>query len=272
MIHVSVDFNDLFSLEGLEEKAKEAAKKASRDLTMATHAHAIELANEKLHSRKKLYLDNLHMVQESDDTWLIQLDVKAGWIEDGQEAHSMVDDLLSSPKAKTAADGSKYMAVPFNHGPKGSTEMTQAQSDLLSTIKQEMKKFKIPYAGIETNNAGQPKLGLLHTLDITKRPVKGFDGPGQGSGPIGQVRQGKTGIPFLQGVKIYQNKVSDGLGGEKIQRSIMTFRTVSSKHKGDKWNHPGVTGVHILEDSFQWASEQVNVMAPAILDDLFSKL
>src|SRR6185369_6175367 len=112
-------------------------------------------------------------------------------------------------------------------------EQTHAAKDLTDTIKAEMRRRKIPYGNLEKGADGQPKTGLLHSFDIMKAPNKTGEGPGQGKGPVGKVRQGPTGIPFLQNIRVYQKSVTDKKTGKSsVSKSIMTFRTVSSKQKG----------------------------------------
>jgi hypothetical protein len=193
------------------------------------------------------------------------------WIEEGMPPHEMIDNLLKSPKAKTSKDGSKYLSIPFKHN-KGPTQQTAPQTSLTDTIKSSLKEMnksrskgnKIPYAKIETNPDGSPKLGLLHKFDIVDKPLKMSNSPGQGKGPVGAPMQGPTGIPFLKGVRIYQNKNAQG----KVERTIMTFRTVSSKMKGTgRWFHPGLEPVKFLDQAFDWAMKEWETkMKPAIIE------
>jgi hypothetical protein len=252
--------------EELQQRLSAAARRAAATLAPAMHAHALELAGERLHARREMFVENLHFTEEGNDTYLITLDASARWIDDGFEERDMKPDLLASPKAKTAKDGSKYLVVPFHHGPgKGATTMSPAQLTLQDTIKQELKRRKIPYAKIEKDPHGRPKTGLLHSFDITDRPRKDAEGPGQGKGPIGAVRQGPTGIPFLQGVRVYQRANKEG----KVKRAVMTFRIVSSKHGADRWVHPGLKGVHIMDDTYLWGlREWEQNMLPKILDEV----
>jgi hypothetical protein len=99
------------------------------------------------------------------------------------------------------------------------------------------------------------------------RPTKSHDGPGQGHGPIGAVRQGNTGIPFLQGVRVIQKQIA---GTQKFAKNIMTFRVASSKHKGSgKWQHPGLVPRKFFDKAAEWAIEQfLTHIAPRILSSL----
>src|SRR6185503_3171131 len=94
------------------------------------------------------------------------------------------------------------------------------------------------------------------------------DGPGMGSGPIGEARQGSSGIPFLQNVSVYQGQDKNG----KTKRSVMTFRVASSKHKDQgRWEHPGIPASNILSEASEWAVEEFKrELAPAILNSILS--
>jgi hypothetical protein len=249
-----------------------------------TMAKVTELANERLHSRRKQFIDALSM-REEDGIWVIELAGEARWIDDGMEPHSMLDALLSSPKAQRSADGSTYVVVPFEHGPgKGATNTPASQLDLVGTVKSEMKRRKIPWATIERDDQGRPKLGRLHKFSVKGKPSKTGEGPGQGWGPVGDTKQGYSdrnarmrqhggpgggGIPFLQGVAVYQNAVEGG----GVKRSVMTFRIASSKHRGEgRWEHPGLEPVNIFEDAWKWALETMDKEIMPKLAEQFRKL
>lgn len=279
MLNVFLDTSVLTQIsKTMEPEAiKQLAQRAARDTAAAAHAHIIERANSRLHSRLKPYLSGLSFSQEDDDTWVIVLDKSVRWIDDGMEPHSMVEDLLSPRGGKgqvhTSKDGHKWRVIPFAHGPgKGTTTTTPAQQSLISTIKQEMSQRKIPWAKMEKDESGQPKLGMLHSFNISSGPLKTHNGPGQGWGPVGQVKQGPTGIPFLHGVRVYQHKVKDDKGNEKVKRSVMTFRIVSSKHAGSKrWFHPGLPAENLFEEAAEWAQREWSEKAlPQLIDALLT--
>lgn len=255
MFRVNLDLTPLTSLGlSIDEAAKKAMADAGAKLTAMTRAHIVEEANKKLHTRRQMFLDGLSHFKLDDNTWVVNLDAKVRWIDDGMPAHNMIDDLLKSKSAKTAKDGSKFVVVPFKHN-KGPTQTTPAQKTLLDTIKKELKDRKIGYGKIETGEDGKPKLGLLHKFDIKHAPIKQQNGPGLGKGPVGAVAQGPTGIPLLQGVRIYQRNVKDPkTGKDSTKREIMTFRVASSKHKGQgRWDHPGNEGTRLMDEAYAWA-------------------
>lgn len=257
MIFINLDISPIVGLaKQFEENTRRVMSDALRDLATQTHAHIVEQVQKKLHSTRQKYLDALSFKQVDNDTWVINLDKSAMFIEEGMNRTEMLPFLLKSPKAKTAKDGSRYLVVPFEHK-KGPTESTPAQKTLTDTIKAEMKKRKIPYGNIEKDAQGNAKTGLLHSFDIMKSPLKSGAGPGQGHGPVGQVRQGPTGIPFLQGVRVYQTRMTDKMGKSHVKKSIVTFRVASSKHKGTgRWVHPGLEAKRFFDEAAKWAQDE----------------
>lgn len=284
MLFVKLDFSQLLPIKDLKQKVDGVMKSAVRDLTVATHAHIVEKASEKLHSRRQMYIDSLTIKPISDTTWIVNLDAKARWIEDGMEPHNMLDSLLKSPKAKTAKDGSKYMVIPFSHGPgKGPTSTTQAQQSLIQTVKAAMKSRDIPFGKIERDSGGQAKLGRLHSFNVMDAPLKTANLPGQGQGPIGHVVQGYqqnqmrmgSGIPFLQGVSVYQKLVKGKDGQQNVKRAIMTFRVASSKHReqSGRWEHPGLDAVALFEEAQKWCLDRwEREIAPKVIGQLIVSL
>jgi len=281
MFYVNIDMTGLAALgQELEGAMKSAMLDAGRELSAQAHARAVELANAKLNSRRQMFIDGLHM-KEEDGVFILSLDAKVSWIDDGMPRHNMIEDLLKSPHAKRAKDGSKYMVIPFNHGPgKGPTNTPASTLDLVGTVKAEMKSRKIPFAKIERDDQGRPKTGMLHRFNIDNSPTKTGGGPGQGWGPVGAVKQGPNmrqkvgggpgggGIPFLRGVAVYQHAM-DGGG---VKRSIMTFRIVSSKMESPRWDYPGVEPTNIFAETAKWCDEQVDKMIPQIIDSVTSKV
>lgn len=270
MIYLNLDLSAILDLkEELRPRIQRALNDAARDLAIQSHAHIVESVQEKLHSTREKYLGAMSFDQVSESTWVISLDKSAMWIEEGMSEHEMIDDLLKSSKAKTGKDGSKFLSVPFQHN-KGPTQQTQAQKDLTDTIKSELSRRQIPYGKLEMDAEGKPKTGLLHSFDIMKAPVKTGPGAGQGKGPVGQVRQGPTGVPFLQGIRIYQKQIKNAQGKTSVARSIMTFRTVSSKMKGSgRWVHPGMEARNFFDEAATWALDQWQTkIVPRILEQV----
>lgn len=264
--------------EHFQTKAEDALQKAAGDLASQLHAKVVGLAQEKLHARRERYLAALSFSNVSENTWLIELSADAIWIEEGlPENFQMLPKLLGGAKAKTSADGSKYVVVPFSQGPGPrfpNSESGKSNDDLKMAVQNELKKRKIPFAKIERNiNTGEPKLGKLHEIKFLhplEHPKKTHEGIGQGQGPIGEARQGHQGDRYLDRIRVYQRMVKSKGGKARVQRGIMTFRTASSKQNASQqWVHPGSAPMKFFEEAMAWAEKEwETVMVPRVLADI----
>lgn len=266
---IQLDAGPLIASLQLDDRAiRDGFEKAAQELSAMTYAHMVEEASKKLHSRREMFLDGLSYCKDGD-AWVIRLDAKVRWIDDGQNPHSLLESLLSSPKAKTARDGSKFMVVPFSHSG-GPTQTTASEQTLIAAVRGALRKQKIPYKKLERGANGQPKIGVLHNLKVAT-PAKTGHGPGQGHGPIGAPRQGLSGAPFLQGLQVHQRKNSKT---GKVERALMTYRVASSKQEGNgMWQHPGNHPVHIFDEAVEWSAEQwAKEIAPALIDRVMGGL
>jgi hypothetical protein len=291
MFYLNLEITDLVRLnDNLKPMADAMMREAAQKLTAETHAHIVEQVQNRLRSTREKYLENLSFNQVDSNTWIIELQRGAFFIEEGLPPNfDMIDALLDdSPKpagknspphkgpkghTKTAKDGSRYRVIPFEHN-KAQTRQTPAQKSLTDTIKSELKKRGMPGIGTIQNGAdGKPKLGLVGSFDIMKRPIKSVDGPGQGKGPIGKVKQGPTGIPLLQGVRIYQRQMTDKQGKQFTKKFVMTFRVVSSKQKGQgRWIHPGLEAKRFFDEAFEWALKEWENVTKDILQNFADNL
>ena len=155
-------------------------------------------------------------------------------------------------------EGNRYKVIPFEQN-KAPSKTPRAQKTLQDTIKSVLQQKGIQYGGIERHPNGAPKLGLLHKLDINDKPLKTGEGPGQGHGPVGQVKQGVTGTAFLKGIRIYQKEVTGPDGNKSVHRGIFTFRVISDKTRGDgSWEHPGLDAKNFFDKAYLWAENEWN--------------
>lgn len=276
MIWVNLDMSALISAASeLGPAIKQAMKEQGALLVAQTRGHITEEVNKRLHTRRAMYIENLSHFQDGD-TWIINLNAKALWIEEGKQPGSMLDDLLKGKNIKRASDGSAFVVVPFELN-KGPTQLTPAQQTLTDTLKSVMKQKGIPYGKLESDASGKPKVGLLHRFDIMNAPLK-TEGPWGGSslghGAVGDVQQGPTGIPFLQGVNVYQKEVTNAAGEKHVKKSIVTFRIASSKHRAQgRWEHPGLDACNFFEEAEKWSMDTWSRdIVPAIIDSIVSKI
>jgi hypothetical protein len=291
MFKIEMDISDLLKMqEHLIPEAEEMMRKSAQALTAATHGHIVEEVQSKLRSTRETYLRHLGFHQVNANTWVVDLMPGAYFIEDGlPSGFNMVPGLLDDStrpgtvrepgagqksRTKTAKDGSRYRVIPFSHN-KAQTRQTPYSRDLTDTIKSELKRRGMPSLGkIENDSTGKPKMGLVGKMDIRNAPNKTHIGPGQGHGAIGAARQGPTGIPFLQGVRIYQRERVDAQGKKSVQKTAMTFRVVSSKHQEQaRWIHPGLEAKNFLEEAYNWAlNEWESKIQPEIIKEFMGRL
>jgi len=245
MLKFNVDPKSVAEAFGeIKEQVEQAVKDGVKMLAASTNAKAHELAAEQLHTTSKKFRDALSFAQIEENVWVVTLNEKMLWREDGKSAGSMIDDLLRNG-AKMGKNG-RYKSIPFEHGG-GPTQNTPKAQAIVNIMKNYLKQQNIPYKKIETGPDGSPLQGKLHKLNIpSPKPSE------------------KASHEALAGLNIYQYPDSGG----KVQRHLMTFRVVSDKHKAEgKWFHPGLEGAKILDQSLTFAEQLWETeILPSILD------
>lgn len=241
----------------IRNKVAKDLKDGVKSLATMTHAKTLELATTELNSVSKIYKDALSFQEIEEGVWVVSLDEKALWIEEGRKTGFM-DELLNtkSPNAKgeikTSKEGNKYRVIPFEHSKKPS-EQTKKAKELTDQIRKVLKEKGIPYKKLELGQDGSPKLGLLHRFDISSARIK-------------ETHKDEP----LKGIAIYQKK--DEATG-KVSRDVMTFRVISEKsEKEGKWIYPEnakyAQGAKLMDKAFAWALVE---WERSILPDIVSK-
>ncbi len=261
MIELNFDITELIQrYSHLSEEIEKAAAEGVARLSLMTHAHITEKAQEKLHSTRELFFSKFRPLEQLDaNSWIITIPKEIGWIENGINAgFDMLPGMLASPKARTGKNG-KYLIIPFKHN---SSPRTPTQELLTNTLKSELKKRKIPFQKIEKNADGSPKSGLLYKLDAGNPTAPRPNGkpwqPDHYSGPI------------LHGIRVYQHKTEAAqTATASTKKDIMTFRTASQSQSGKKWIHPGLAPQNFLTEAKDWAEKEWDsTILPEILKDL----
>lgn len=238
---------------GIAKAFKEAKEEIEQDILKAvdglaamTTAKIDEMAAEKLHTTLATFQKGFKTQEIAPHVHLLTIDESALWIEEGiAPGKDMKDDLLKNAPTNPRT-GNKSRAIPFEHSKLPSQMNAYAQS-LVSQIRTELKARKIPFKKIEKGENGNPRLGKLHSFSLPSAPPTS-----------------RANTDALARVTIYQkqNRITG-----KIQRDIMTFRTVSSgPASAGKWIHPGYDAQHFFEKAYEWALNEweTNVL-PQIL-------
>lgn len=230
----------------LGDQIKKDIKEAVGSLASMTHARAHELARDELGSLSQTYSENLGFQQLDENLWVVSLDEKAMWIEEGRKSGFM-RELLDGKSGKVSKDGKKYAVIPFKHNQPPSRQSMTAQN-LANQIKDAMEKKGLSWGKIETDSQGSPRIGKLHSFNVESAKLKDSH---------------KT--PATYGVSVYQHKTPDGA----TRRDVMTFRVITEDHeKEGKWNHPGRKADKLLDKSLAWAE---NVWETQILPAILAK-
>ena len=123
-LKVNIDISSLTQyLENFAKEVSQDLKKSIGALANDTHNHIKEEAQNKLHSFRDKYLESLSPPEQMDEyLWVITLNEKATWIEEGRkEPFDMKPGLLKN--GKTSKDGHRYRVVPMNQA-KTPTQMS----------------------------------------------------------------------------------------------------------------------------------------------------
>lgn len=236
-------------LTQLTTEIESRAKQGMSLLQQQIYGKIVEKAQEKLKSQRHIYLANLGMMNESDNLYVVYLKKEAAWIEDGMEAHEMIDDLTSGPKSKTAKDGSRYNIIPFQHN-KNPQKTSRAQMQIQNVVKKELKARGLDKTIMV---GGKPKLGRAATLDLVGKGMP----------------TNKFNRPILAGLTIYQREIKSKEGKSRIKRDVMTFRVASTKQKGSgMWFHHGMKGA----DIFKEVEKEIDQMWNQMLQDIVGKV
>lgn len=212
-------------------------------LGAAAMHHWKKLAQTRLRSTARDYVAGLQH-HSMEDKAVIELHGEVpNMVEQGWKGGDMRDWLLHGPNAKMGKNG-PYNIVPFRHGTPGTTERNVG-SQMPKPIHDAAKR-------------------LTPTLSRPGKPVSTKGGRTQVYG-----ERLHPGLPIKAAAKrilsrkekpwhatsIYMSMIRKGkhIAGGKMQTTgYMTFRTISSKKRGDShWVHPGITARNLAGDVVQ---------------------
>jgi hypothetical protein len=233
------------------------------NLAMAARAKWINLAKAGLHSTSQEYIQGLQEIESHKGVRVIVL---AGWLpnalENGLEEFDLRDTILSSPKAKTSADGHKYLAIPFRHatpgtvgqagpamgmryGPQGALSRAWASGGHFSMAEAEMKG-KALYGrakGLTMVHHSRTAHSGATTTSIIRRPG---------------ARLGHQADLFPKLAPWHSTDIYAGM--QKQGKQYFTFRTISDRNP-QGWIHPGLEPRHFA----QQVDEHIQNLMPRAL-------
>lgn len=239
------------TLENLAPQIEEEINEAVKNLAHAAYtAMTAKIQSKNISdSSRKDYLKGLQFTALGNDSYLIHLEgTRANQLENGSGSYSIRDLLLKSQKivgvgsrsgekwVRTAKDGHKYAAVPFEHKPK----VGGASGDLAADIRKLMAK------GVN---------GQVQSLD---KIFKNADGKAI-SGKVATVAKGDAGSPNLEGLTKYQHVSPKG----RVTSVYMTYRMVSEN--GKDWVHPGLEGYGLFKEAEAFIEKEMDNIISTLL-------
>jgi hypothetical protein len=243
-------------LKNFTKEVKAQAKSKLQELAVQTHAKIVEKAG-VLQSTRHTYIENLGMMNEGDELYVVYLKKQALWLEDGVPPGEMIDRILDGGKpAKVSKKGNRYKTIPFKHS-KQSNNMSLAQQRIAAFAKAQIQK-----AGLDkviTNAQGRPIIGRAATLNIQEHPP-------------GVIKKDVWRTPLLAGLSIYQREVKhSNQKGLTVKRDIFTFRVISEAQKGSGlWVSKGFRGIHAFQEVEKEVDAMWNKMITEIVDEAAS--
>lgn len=254
-----------------------------KNLAASTHAFVVRYASQKLEKNQFMRdwffgktdpqtneSEKVKFQEIGQGMYLVSIDESSRWIEEGRPPTSMATDkwLLKEGKGlKTAKDGSKYKIIPMKQMGGVGGKSDNPYAGFTNILKSALKKQGISLNRIERDADGNPKLGILHRLQIPHPNAKsgGFH---QMVSPkkLNLFSKGRTperarelGLPtyggsfHLAGAIVSQRK--DETTG-KIKKEAVTFRVVSSKHQAEgRWMYPRVDPLNSIPEAFKFAEK-----------------
>jgi hypothetical protein len=157
---------------------------------------------------------------------------------------------LGGGKAKTAADGHKYITIPFRHstssnsrlGYSGQAKAAQLQNELRKVVKQYGLNRMVSAAGV-------PRQGSVARAGAT---VTSGRGRAATTRPI---------HPFLRNLTRVQKVHDSG----KVQGQLLSWRIMSENSEPGSWIHPGITAANILPEVERFVHNELD----SLIDRMF---
>ena len=153
---------------------------------------------------------------------------------------------LGGGKAKTSADGTKYITIPFRHSLTSAANLEYTGKAKRENLREELAKTV-------------QKFGLNQMIRASTGKVM--------TGPVRRVPNRPDVHPYLRGLTRIQ-QTAEGLtpsGKTRGQSYLMTWRTMSEKSAPDAWIHPGIKGVNIMPEIENWIDNELN----GLVDKMF---
>jgi hypothetical protein len=223
----------------------------------------IRLAQERLGTSREIYINGLRQaesftVKGSPTSPIFEIQLVGNMpnnFEFGMASFDMKSvrpGWLGGAKAKTAADGSKYVVIPFRHSTGDSARMayTGKAAAVDPNLKDQLRKAVRDYG-----------------LDRMVRTASGK----VVEGAVSRIPNKAPVHSYLKGM-VRTQKGMDGTtktGLQKGSSTLTTFRVMSEKSRPDSWIHPGLDAANLLPEVESWVDNQLGNIIETVLSGDF---
>lgn len=227
-----------------------------RDIGARAHAVISDLANRRLGSTAREYLEGLHdAVYEDDETGVSARIVLTGWlpnaVEQGWNGGDMKVWLLAGRNSKPTKDGGRYNVVPFRHMQPGATG---DNAPVMGSA--YIRHFVAQDDGFGERGDRTAKEAATLGREIAEEfrelePTTGH--PDTGTEWGGRLRAGVGGVGKLRPhhkTDVYAGMVRQTKVYRRAEQSMgTTFRAVSTESDPEAWLHPGIEAHRLFDES-----------------------
>lgn len=236
-----------------------ALHRAVGNTAQMAQAEWIRLAQSRLHSSRSMYVNGLRQAESFQAIVVSGAPVftialvgsMPNNVEHGMSSFDMKaarPGWLGSPKAKISADGHRYIRIPFRHSTSSGSNIAYTGQAKAANMKQELKQAVKSY-------------GLDRMLRTAAGNVK--------TGPVARIPNNATDVHrFLRGLTRIQEAFNSTTpsGQQRGASSLMTWRVLSEKSADDAWIHPGLPGVHLLDEVSRWTDRELDRVIEEIME------
>lgn len=252
---IKLDVSELEKAFSFVKDINKRLSDAMENLAQAAYAQAIKLAQTKLKETRNIFLENFSLVKEgsaSSPVYVLLLKEKAVWIDEGFPEHNMKD---------THLNGKDSMVIPFQHNKNQSSMMGENQKARYNEIKKFLKKQGVGLDKPINDNSGKPIISSKNSVKAAKSFAN------VPSAKVGKV----SGESVLNRLNIYQHEVRQKDGSTKVAKTMMTFRTLSSKSGPDEWQVPARKAADIMDETFDFIIQNYQRILTESITNLIAK-
>lgn len=260
MFQLSDKIQDLgINIDTLSAGLVTALQQAAGNMAQMAKGEWIRLAQARLHSSRSMYVNGLRQAdsfssQVVDGSPVFTIALVGSMpnnIELGMSHFDMKDvspGWLGGAKAKISKDGHRYVTIPFRHSTSSTSNIAYTGQAKALGMKQELKQTVKAY-------------GLDRMMRLATGQVQ--------TGSVASVPKGAPDVHrFLQGLTRVQEAFNSttASGQQRGASSLMTWRVLSDKSADDAWKHPGLPGVHLLDEVTRWTDRELDRIIEEVME------